>query len=180
GLLAGAASMAAGEYVSMQAQKELFQRQIELESAELSVTPQEEVEELALIYRAKGLDKPEADRLAARLASDQDVALDVLVREELGLNPDELGSPYGAATGSFISFAAGAALPVLPYFSGASTIHVVISLAISGLGLFGIGAALSLFTGRNFVFSGLRQLTIGGAAAAITFGVGSIIGVSAA
>jgi VIT1/CCC1 family predicted Fe2+/Mn2+ transporter len=178
GLLAGASSMAAGEYISMKAQRELFERQIELESAELAVTPDEEIEELATIYRAKGLEKDEAERLARRLAADPDVALDVLVREELGLNPDELGSPIGAASGSFVSFAFGALLPVVPYFFGASTLHVIISLVISGIALFGIGALLTLFTGRSFVLSGGRQLLIGGVAAAITFAVGSVIGVS--
>jgi VIT1/CCC1 family predicted Fe2+/Mn2+ transporter len=179
GLLAGASSMAAGEYVSMKAQRELLERQIELEQAELAVTPDEEREELALIYRAKGLSKPEADRLAGQLSEDPDIALDTLVREELGLNPGELGSPERAALGSFLAFAAGAVVPVLPYFFGASTVHVVISVLISALALFGVGALLSIFTGKGTWFSGGRQLLIGALAASITFIVGNLIGVSA-
>jgi VIT1/CCC1 family predicted Fe2+/Mn2+ transporter len=179
GLLAGASSMAAGEYVSMKAQRELFERQIELEAAELAVTPEEEVAELALLYRAKGLSQAEAERLASRLTEDPDVALDTLVREELGLDPSDLGSPVGAATGSFLAFAAGAILPVAPYFFGGSTLITAVSIALSGLALFGVGAMLSVFTGRSALFSGGRQLAIGAVAAAITFAVGSIIGVSA-
>jgi VIT1/CCC1 family predicted Fe2+/Mn2+ transporter len=179
GLLAGAASMAAGEYVSMKAQRELFERQIDLESAELLVTPEEERHELALIYRGKGLSKEEAERLAQQLFRDRDVALDSLVREELGLDPEELGSPYGAAASSFLAFASGAILPVLPYFFGAGTLNVVLSLAIGGLALFSVGALVSVFTGRGALWSGGRQLAIGLAAAAVTFGLGSLIGVSA-
>ena len=178
GLLAGAASMAAGEYVSMKAQRELFERQIELEAAELAVSPEEEVAELALLYRAKGLPKKDADRLAQQLTDNPEVALDTLVREELGLDPGELGSPAGAAASSFGAFAAGAILPVLPYFFGGSTLIVAISIAISAMALFGVGALISIFTGRSVVFSGARQLAIGAAAAAITFALGSVIGVS--
>ena len=178
GLLAGAASMAAGEYVSMKAQRELFERQIELEAAELAVTPEEEVAELALIYRAKGLPKSDADRLARQLTENPDVALDTLVREELGLDPAELGSPMGAATSSFGAFAAGAIVPVLPYFFGASTGLVALSILLSGLALFGVGALLSLFTGRSVLFSGGRQLAIGVVAATLTFALGTLIGVS--
>ncbi len=178
GLLAGAASMAAGEYVSMKAQRELFERQIELEAAELAVSPEEEIQELALIYRAKGLPKADADRLAHQLTENPEVALDTLVREELGLDPGELGSPINAATSSFGAFAIGAVLPVAPYFFGGSALIVAISIALSGLALFGVGALLSVFTGRSVVFSGGRQLAIGAVAAAITFVLGSIIGVS--
>ncbi len=176
GLLAGAASMAAGEYVSMKAQRELFERQIQLEAAELAVTPEEEMQELALIYRAKGLPKAEAEHLARRLSEDPKVALDTLVREELGLDPGELGSPRGAAIGSFLAFAIGALVPVLPYFFGAATLNVAISLLLSGLALFGVGALLSIFTGKGVLFSGSRQLLIGGAAAIVTFALGSLIG----
>jgi VIT1/CCC1 family predicted Fe2+/Mn2+ transporter len=178
GLLAGAASMAAGEYVSMKAQRELFERQIELEAAELAVTPEEEVAELALIYRAKGLPKADADRLARQLTENPEVALDTLVREELGLDPRELGSPVAAAGSSFAAFAVGAVIPVLPYFFGASAAIVAISIVLSGLALFGVGALLSLFTGRSVAFSGGRQLAIGAVAATLTFGLGTLIGVS--
>ncbi len=178
GLLAGAASMAAGEYVSMKAQRELFERQIQLEAAELAVTPEEEVAELALIYRAKGIPAGDAARLARQLTENPEVALDTLVREELGLDPKELGSPISAAVGSFLAFASGAVLPVLPFFFGASTALVVLSIALSGIALFGVGAVISLFTGKSVLFSGGRQLLIGGVAAAVTFGLGSLIGVS--
>jgi vacuolar iron transporter family protein len=178
GLLAGASSMAAGEYVSVKAQRELFERQIELESAELSVSPKEEEEELALIYRAKGLPKAEADRVASRLAQDPEIALDSLVREELGLDPQALGSPYGAAIGSFLAFGVGAAIPVIPYFFGAALLNVVISLLLSGVALFGVGAGVSLFTGKSVLVSGNRQLLIGAVAASITFALGKIVGVS--
>ena len=178
GLLAGAASMAAGEYVSMKAQRELFERQIELEAAELAVAPEEEVAELAMLYRAKGLPKADADRLARQLTENPEVALDTLVREELGLDPSELGSPIGAASSSFGAFAFGAILPVLPYFFGGTTLIVAISIAISGFALFGVGALISVFTGRGLLFSGGRQLAIGAAAATLTFALGSVIGVS--
>jgi vacuolar iron transporter family protein len=176
GLLAGASSMAAGEYVSMKAQRELFERQIELEAAELAVTPEEEVAELALIYRAKGLNKDEAERLAGRLTEDPNIALDTLVREELGLDPTQLGNPISASVGSFFAFAGGAVVPVIPFFFGASTGLVVVSIALSAVALFSVGALLSLFTGKGTLFSGGRQLLIGGVAASITFGLGSLIG----
>ncbi|MGE0058323.1 MAG: VIT1/CCC1 transporter family protein [Dehalococcoidia bacterium] len=176
GLLAGASSMAAGEYVSVKAQRELFERQIELEAAELSVTPEEETEELALIYRAKGMTKADAERIAGQLTADPDVALDSLVREELGLDPSELGSPIGAAVSSFLAFSVGAVLPVIPFFLGAAFGHVVASLVIACLALFTVGALISIFTGRSVIFSGGRQLLIGLAAAAITFALGSVIG----
>lgn len=178
GLLAGASSMAAGEYVSMRAQRELFERQIALESAELAVLPEEEAGELALIYRAKGIPKDEAERLARRLLLDRGAALDTLVREELGLDPGELGSPWGAAIGSFLAFAVGALLPVLPFFLGGGTAVVIASMAVAGLALFGVGASLSIFTGRNAFLSGARQLAIGGVAAGLTFALGAAIGVS--
>jgi len=178
GLLAGASSMAAGEYISMKAQRELFERQIELEAAELAVTPEEEVAELALIYRAKGLNKDEAERLASRLTEDPNVALDTLVREELGLDPRELGNPIAAATSSFLAFAIGAILPVIPFFFGASTALVLASLVVSGAALFCVGALLSIFTGKGTLFSGGRQLLIGAVAATITFALGSLIGAS--
>lgn len=179
GLLAGAASMGAGEYISMKAQRELYERQIELEAAELAVTPEEEVAELALIYRAKGLPRADAERLANQLTEDPDVALDTLLREELGLDPGDLGSPIGATVSSFAAFSIGAIIPVLPYFFGASALYVLVSMAISGLALFSVGALISVITGRGVLYSGARQLAIGGVAAAITFGLGTVIGASA-
>ena len=179
GLLAGASSMAAGEYVSMKAQRELYERQIELEAAELFVSPREEEAELAMIYRGKGIPRLEAESIARRLVSEPSVALDSLVREELGLDPKELGSPYSAALVSFVAFAIGALVPVLPYFFGASLINVLLSLLFGAVALFTVGAMLSLFTGRGTLFSGARQLLIGLAAAGVTFVLGKAIGVSA-
>ena len=178
GLLAGAFSMAAGEYISMQSQRELFERQIELERAELEAMPAEEQAELAALYRAKGFEKAEADRVAERLFRDPETALDALVREELGLDPDELGSPWGAAGGSFAAFAAGAVVPVVPYLVMGGSAAFVASLGLSLIALFAVGAAVSLLTGRGLIFSGMRQVAIGAAAAAVTYAVGSIIGVS--
>ncbi len=179
GLLAGAFSMAAGEYVSMRSQRELFERQIELERQELEISPEEEERELSLIYQAKGLRKDEADVTAARLMEDPEVALDTLVREELGLDPSQLGSPWGAAGGSFLAFAVGAFVPVIPFLFGeASTGYVVASAGLSAVALFTVGAGVSLFTGRSALYSGARQVAIGAGAAIVTFGIGSIIGVS--
>jgi VIT1/CCC1 family predicted Fe2+/Mn2+ transporter/rubrerythrin len=180
GLLAGAFSMAAGEYISMQSQRELFERQIELERAELEAMPDEEQRELAALYVAKGFSRDEARHIAARMFEDSETALDALVREELGLDPDELGSPFGAAAGSFLSFCAGAAVPVIPYLFGGGTVVFFTSFGISLVALFVVGAAVSLLTGRSLLMSGLRQLGLGAAAAAVTYVVGSIIGVGMA
>jgi VIT1/CCC1 family predicted Fe2+/Mn2+ transporter/rubrerythrin len=179
GLLAGAFSMAAGEYVSMRAQRELFERQIELERDELEMAPEEEERELALIYRAKGLPQAEAESMAARLMENPQVALDTLVREELGLDPSALGSPWGASIGSFLAFAVGALVPVVPFFFGAGAGFVIASAAVSALAMFAVGGALSLFTGRGVLISGGRQLALGAAAAALTFGIGRAVGASA-
>ena len=176
GLLAGAGSMAAGEYVSMRSQRELFERQIKLEETELLLAPEEERAELALIYRAKGVPAAEAEQLADRILENKETALETLVREELGLDPSELGSPWGAATGSFFAFALGAVVPVVPYFAGAGWLHLGISAALSGAALFLVGVAVSLFTGRDAWYSGARQLLIGAAAAAVTYGIGTAIG----
>ena len=180
GLLAGAFSMAAGEYISMQSQRELFERQIALERAELEAMPEDEQRELATIYAGKGVPREEAEKLAAHMFEDPEVALDTLVREELGLDPDELGSPWGAAGGSFAAFAVGAAVPVLPYLVASGTAAFVVSLGLSLAALFVVGATVSLLTGRGMLFSGLRQVGIGAAAAGVTYIVGRIIGVSVA
>ena len=178
GLLAGAFSMAAGEYVSMQSQRELFERQIALEKAEMEAMPEEELAELTAVFRAKGFNEPEAARIAQRLFEQPDQALDMLVREELGLDPDELGSPLGAAGGSFVAFAIGAAIPVIPFLLASGMGAVVVSLALSLVALFVVGAAVSLLTGRGVLFSGFRQLAIGLGAAVVTYAIGSLIGVS--
>lgn len=177
GLLAGAFSMAAGEYVSVRAQREMFEYQIGLERDELETYPDEEAAELALIYAAKGMDPGEARRLADTLMQDPERALDTLAREELGLNPDELGSPWVAATSSFTAFTAGAALPLLPFLFDRSE-ALGASIAITALGLFAVGASMSLFTGRHAMLSGLRMLGIGGAAGLATWFIGTWLGVA--
>ena len=179
GLLAGASSMGAGEYVSMRAQRELYERQIALEEMELVLVPEEERAELALIYRAKGVPAAEAEQIADRIFQNREVALDTLVREELGLDPDALGAPWSAAIGSVLAFAAGAIVPVLAYFTGAGWAQFAISAAMSGVALFSVGVGVSLFTGRSSLYSGARQLAIGAAAAALTYGLGIIVGAGA-
>lgn len=178
GLLAGAFSMAAGEYISMQSQRELFERQIELERAEMEAMPEEEEAEMAALYRAKGFRDDEAKAIAHRLFEDPERALDQLIREELGLDPDELGSPYGAAFGSFVAFALGAFVPVVPYLVGSGVVAFVVAIGLSLVALFAVGAGVSLLTGRSAIFSGARQVGIGAAAAIVTFIVGTLIGVS--
>jgi VIT1/CCC1 family predicted Fe2+/Mn2+ transporter len=172
--------MGAGEYISMQSQRELFERQIELERAEMEAMPEEEEAELAAAYRAKGFAPEEAAQIAHRIFQDPESALDMLVREELGLDPDELGSPWGAAAGSMAAFSIGAAVPVIPFLFGGGPTITLISLGLSLAALFTVGAAVSLLTGRSLVFSGLRQLAIGLGAATVTYLIGSIIGVGVA
>jgi vacuolar iron transporter family protein len=178
GLLAGACSMAAGEYISMQSQRELFERQIELERAELEAMPEEEEAELAMVFRAKGFTQDEAERIAHRLFEDPQTALDTLVREELGLDPDELGSPWGAAAGSFVAFAAGAAVPVVPYVLGSGAPAFAATFILSLGALFAVGAGVSLLTGRSTLYAGVRQVAIGAAAALVTYAVGHVLGVT--
>ncbi len=178
GLLAGAFSMAAGEYVSVRSQREMYEYQIGLEQDELKQYPQEEAGELALIYEARGVGRDEAKRLADGIISDPDKALDALAREELGLNPDALGSPWGAAAFSFLSFASGALLPLLPFFFTGGTAALAVTVGLTGAALFGVGATLSLFTGRGAWAGGLRMLGIGSAAGALTFLIGRALGVT--
>ncbi|MFZ2003943.1 MAG: VIT1/CCC1 transporter family protein [Stellaceae bacterium] len=179
GLIAGACSMAIGEWLSVTSSRELSQRQIEVEADELAHAPEEEKEELVLIYQAKGLDEAQARALADRLMADKDTALDTLAREELGVNPEELGgSPWAAAGSSFALFSTGAIFPVAPFFFLDGLRAVAVSVLLSGLALMAIGAGTSLFTGRSFAYSAMRQLVGGLAAAAITYGVGRLIGVA--
>lgn len=179
GLVAGSCSMAMGEWLSVNSSRELYQRQIATEAAELEQSPEEEREELVLIYQAKGLPEDQAQKLAAQLISRKDTALDTLVREELGIDPHELGgSPWSAAATSFLLFAFGAIFPVAPYFVLGGWTAAVASLLLSGAVLAAIGAGTSLFTGRSVAFSAFRQLSIGYVAAAITFGIGRLVGVS--
>jgi VIT1/CCC1 family predicted Fe2+/Mn2+ transporter len=179
GLLAGACSMALGEWLSVQSARELYEKQIAIEAAEIEANPQEEVEELALIYQSRGIDEAQARSLADRIMGDRSNALETLTREELGIDPDELGgSASEAAITSFVLFAVGAIIPVLPFFLWGGALAVTISLLLSTLGLFAIGAGITLFTGRGLLFSGGRQVLFGLAAAAITYGIGYVIGVS--
>jgi VIT1/CCC1 family predicted Fe2+/Mn2+ transporter len=181
GLLAGAGSMAMGEWLSVQSSRELHQRQIAVEEEELAANPEEEQAELALIYQAKGLPPDQAEALAARLVAEPATALDTLAREELGVDPEELGgSAWEAAWTSFILFAVGAVIPVAPFALWSGAAAVAASLVVSGLALFGIGAGITLLTGRSVWASGLRQLGIGLGAALLTFGVGRLIGVTLA
>ena len=177
GLLAGALSMAAGEYISMRSQREMFEYQIGLERDELGEYPEEEAEELALIYAARGMDLEEARRITRALVKNPDAALDALAREELGLNPDDLGSPWGAALFSFVAFAAGAVLPLVPFLLGLPLSRAIaIAAIVAGIALFGVGAALSLFTGRRAIAGGLRMVLIGGGAGVVTWLIGSLLG----
>lgn len=177
GLLAGAFSMAAGEFVSVSSQRDMFRREIAMEAQELQDKPLEEQRELELLYRAKGLDRDTARTVAARIMSDPKVALDTLAREELGLDPDELGSPFKVAASSFASFAVGASVPVLPYFflSGMGALLVAVVLAI--IALIAVGATVGRLSGAGVVKSALRQLLVGGGAAAVTFMLGKLVGV---
>lgn len=177
GLLAGAFSMAAGEYVSMRSQREMFERQISAERDELRRYPAEEAAELALIYEARGLPKDQAARVAQSMIANPENALDTLAREELGLDPAELGSPWGAALFSFLSFAGGALVPLLPFALGGGSRALAISIVLTGAALFAIGATISLFTGRGALRGGLRMLMIGAAAGAITNVIGRLFGV---
>jgi VIT1/CCC1 family predicted Fe2+/Mn2+ transporter len=172
--------MAAGEWVSVRSQREMFEYQIGLERKELAEYPAEEAQELALIYEARGLPPDEAAALATATIADPARALDTLAREELGLNPDELGSPWGAATFSFLSFAAGALIPLAPFLLLKGGAALGISIGVTGVALFAIGAAISLFTGRSAVRDGLRMLAIGSVAGALTFSIGKLLGVGLA
>ena len=161
----------------MLSQKEMFEHQIAQERDELERYPNEEAEELALIYAARGLPLAEARAVATKLIANPEHALDTLAREELGLNPDDLGSPTGAALSSFIAFAIGASLPLIPFLLGLSN-GVAIAAAISGAALFVVGSVLSLFSGRSALVGGLRMLLIGAAAAAATYMIGSLFNVA--
>jgi VIT1/CCC1 family predicted Fe2+/Mn2+ transporter len=177
GLLAGALSMAAGEYISMRSQREMFEYQIGLERDELGEYPEEEAEELALIYAARGMDLEEARRITRALVKNPEAALDALAREELGLNPDDLGSPWGAAVFSFLAFAAGAILPLVPFLLGLPLgTALMVAAVVAGVALFGVGAALSLFTGRRAFAGGLRMVLIGGGAGVVTWLIGNLLG----
>ena len=181
GLLAGAISMAMGEWLSVQSSRELYTRQLDVERQELAESPEEEKEELALIYQSKGLSPEQARTFADQLLSDPVHALDTLSREELGMDPDELGgSAWVAASTSFLLFAVGAIIPISPFFFTQGITAVLWSGAVSAVGLFLIGAGITLVTGRSLWVSGSRQIVFGLGAAAITYGIGRLLGVQIA
>jgi VIT1/CCC1 family predicted Fe2+/Mn2+ transporter len=180
GLLAGGFSMAAGEYISVRTQRELLEHQLALEREEMRQMPEEEVGELALIYRAKGLDAAEAEAFARRIVSDPERGLDTLAREELGLDPRGLASPTAAAAASFLSFAVGAFLPLLPHLLARGRVALVGTIVVGGAGLLGVGTLMSLFTGRGVLWSALRMALLGAAAAGLSYAVGRMLGVSIA
>jgi predicted membrane protein (TIGR00267 family) len=181
GLLAGALSMALGEWISVKSSQELYENQMQLEMEELETNPEGERKELKLIYMAKGIPEDEVNRIVDELMSDTKLAHSILVKEELGINTEELkGSAMEAALSSFFLFAVGAIIPVLPFFFWSGFTAIILSACFSAVGLFLIGAAITLFTGRNVLFSGTRQVIFGLAAAALTFGIGKLIGVSIA
>ncbi|HEX6310239.1 MAG TPA: VIT1/CCC1 transporter family protein [Acidimicrobiia bacterium] len=177
GLVAGAFSMASGEWVSVRSQRELYENELRIEREELQAFPEEEREELELIYQAKGVEPEEAKAVVDHIMSRPDVALDTLAREELGLDPGALGSPWVAAGSSFLAFAVGAVLPVIPFLVGGGTAAVIVAAVVSLLALFGVGAVLSVFTARPAGRSGLRMALIGATVATATFLVGTAVGV---
>jgi len=176
GLLAGAFSMAAGEYVSVRSQRDMFEYQIGAEREELAKYPHEEAAELSLIYQARGLGKDDADRMSAQIVANPRYALDTLAREELGLDPGALGSPVGAAAFSFAAFSVGAAVPLAPFVFGSGAGALVAAIALTSVTLFGVGCATSLFAGRGAARGGFRSLLIGAAAGAVTYGIGRLLG----
>ncbi|HYU57013.1 MAG TPA: VIT1/CCC1 transporter family protein [Actinomycetota bacterium] len=177
GLIAGAFSMGAGEYVSMRVQRELFERLLHIEAHELATQPVEERRELARLYRLKGMPKEVAEQAADALMRDPQVALETHAREELGLDPNALGSPIGAALSSFVMFAIGAIAPLVPFLVAEGTAAILASVTIGAVALFALGAGMARFTGRPVALSGGRMLLIGGTAAAVTYGVGSLLNV---
>ncbi|OGA20597.1 MAG: rubrerythrin family protein, partial [Betaproteobacteria bacterium RIFCSPLOWO2_02_FULL_65_24] len=179
GLVAGACSMALGEWLSVTNASELARTQIDKERDELEHTPEAEQKELALIFQAKGLQRSEAQRVASEIMRDKSAALDTLVREELGIDPAELGgNPWSAAGFSFVLFALGALFPVLPFLAMNGTQAVLASIGTSALALGAVGVMSSLFSGRGIGYSALRQIVVGCAAAALTYGIGALLGVS--
>ncbi|HEY3290390.1 MAG TPA: VIT1/CCC1 transporter family protein, partial [Anaerolineae bacterium] len=179
GLMAGAISMALGEWLSVQSSRELFTKQIAIEAAEIETSPQEEIAELSLIYQSRGIAEDSAKLLATKLMGNKDTALDSLAREELGIDPSELGgNAYEAALTSFLLFSIGALIPVAPFIFLTGTVAIVVSIVLAIFGLFAIGSATTLFTGRSILFSGTRMVLFGLSAAAVTFMIGKLVGVN--
>ena len=177
GLIAGAVSMAAGEYISMKAQSELFERELELERRAQLANPALERLELAKIYESRGIEPEAAQELAAAMMRDPQVALEVHAREELGIDPDELGAPVGAAVWSFLAFALGAILPLAPWFVTRGGAAVGSSIVLGVVGALTLGGLVGYLSGRSIPFAAMRQTLIAGAAAAITYVIGSLVGV---
>ncbi len=176
GLVGGAFSMAAGEYVSMRAQSELMQRELEVEANAIRLEPEDERRELADIYERRGIAADLADELSAEMMRDPETALETHAREELGIDPKKTGNPYQAAASSFVTFAIGALIPLLPWFFIHGTEAILWSVGLGAVSAFGVGAALAHFTGRSWLWSASRQLHISGVAASITFNIGHLIG----
>jgi VIT1/CCC1 family predicted Fe2+/Mn2+ transporter len=174
GLVAGAFSMATGEYTSVASQTELTRAEIDIERAEISKRPEAELDELTELYEARGVEPELARKVAEQLSADPEQAWRIHTREELGVDPDDLPSPWTAAGSSFASFTVGALLPLLPYLLGASSL--VAAAVLAAVGLFVAGAVTSRFTNRPWIITGLRQLLLGVAAAAVTFGIGAAVG----
>ena len=180
GLLAGAFSMAAGEYVSVRSQREVYENQIDRERYEIAMWPEEEEKELVEIYRSKGLSQEEAETVARRLSGDPEAMLDTMVREELGLNPEELGSPIGASVSSFTAFVIGAVIPIIPYIFGTAAYNIPASAALSATALLLVGGVLAKLSNRSPIRGAARMALAGGAAATVTFGIGRLVGTSLA
>ena len=176
GLLAGGFSMAVGEYVSVRSQRELLEYQIELQRHQLDHTPEQERDILREIYEAKGLSRPAANLIVERIMRDPERAIDTFVREEIGLSAETMGSPVAAGLGSLGAFAMGAMVPLVPFLILHGGAAFALSIAASGVALFAIGMAVSRLTHRNALWAGLRQAALGGLAAAVTFGIGSLLG----
>lgn len=177
GLIAGAVSMAAGEYISMQAQAELFERELELERIELARNPHVEMVELTQVYQSKGMHPDRARELAEEMMRDPERALEAHAREELGIDPGSLGSPVGAAVGSFLAFSAGAAIPLVPWLIGEGTGATIASIVVALVAAATLGVVLAAMTTKRYVYAGVRQAGIAAAAAAVTYLVGSAVGV---
>lgn len=179
GLLAGSISMALGEWLSVQSSREYYQRQIDIEAEELENSPEEEMNELTLLYQAKGINEVEARKMAEKVFANKDTALEVLVKEELGIDKEGLGgSAHQAAIASFLLFSVGALIPLFPFFFRSDDIAIMLSIVLSTIGLFLIGGLITFFTGKSFLYAGMRQIVFGLLAAAITFSIGKAIGIS--
>jgi VIT1/CCC1 family predicted Fe2+/Mn2+ transporter len=176
GLIAGSFSMAAGEYVSMRAQSELMLRELDIERQAIHHDPEVERKELSAIYESRGLEADLAEELSARMMRDPELALETHAREELGIDPAATGRPIEAATSSFVTFAIGAFVPLLPWLLSSGTTATVWSVVLGAIGAFGVGAALSVFTGRSWLWSASRQLLILSIAAGVTYGIGHLVG----